>query len=106
VRCSRLRGPGLAKGLRAATVFAFAVAAGCSSAAPRGPMSDGERTYRAKCTACHRVHQPAEETPAQWAKTLDKMEALKKVTLTPEERAQILQYLSGDASAGAAAPLR
>jgi mono/diheme cytochrome c family protein len=69
-------------------------------------MSDGERTYRAKCTACHRVYQPAEETPAQWAKTLDKMEALKKVTLTPEERAQILQYLSGDALAGAAAPLR
>jgi hypothetical protein len=34
------------------------------------------------------------------------MEALKKVTLTPEERAQILQYLSGDALAGAAAPLR
>jgi cytochrome c5 len=106
VRRTRPGVPILAKGGRAAAVIAFAVAAGCSSASPRGPMSDGERTYRAKCTACHRVYQPAEQTPAQWAKTLDKMEALKKVTLTPEERAQILQHLAGDASAGAAAPLR
>jgi hypothetical protein len=69
-------------------------------------MSDGERTYRAKCTACHRLYQPSEQTPAQWANTLDKMEALKKVTLIPEERAQILQYLTGGAPAAAAAPLR
>ena len=69
-------------------------------------MSDGERTYRAKCTACHRVYEPAEETPAQWVKTLDKMEALKKATLSAEERARILQYLSGDAQVVAPAPLR
>jgi mono/diheme cytochrome c family protein len=60
-------------------------------------MSDGERLYRAKCTSCHRVYEPAEQTPSQWAATLDKMQALKKVTLTPEERAQILQYLAGGA---------
>jgi mono/diheme cytochrome c family protein len=102
VKDFRLRASGFGKGVWAAAVVAFAVAAACSSAPPRGPMSDGERTYRAKCSACHRVYQPSEQTPAQWVKTLDKMEALKKVTLTPEERAQILQYLSG----GAAAPLR
>ena len=69
-------------------------------------MSDGERTYRAKCTSCHRVYEPAEQTPAQWVKTIDKMEALKKVTLGAEERAQILQYLTGDAQSLAPAPLR
>ena len=73
------------------------MAAACASGPPRPPMSDGERTYRAKCTSCHRVYEPAEETPAQWVKEVDKMEALKKVTLSSEERAQILQYLSGDA---------
>ena len=106
MRRSRPRVPALSKGLRAAAVIVFAVAAGCSSASPRAPMSDGERTYRAKCTACHRVYQPSEQTPEQWVKTLDKMEALKKATLTPEERAQILQYLSGGPATGAAAPLR
>jgi len=69
-------------------------------------MSDGERMYLAKCTSCHRVYEPAEETPAQWAKEVDKMEALKKVTLSAEERAQILQYLSGDARLAPPAPLR
>ena len=82
------------------------VAAACSSSRPRPRMSDGERSYRAKCTSCHRVYQPAEQTPAQWVKTIDKMEALKKVTLGVEERAQILQFLSGDAQAVAPVPLR
>jgi len=81
-------------------------AAACSSGPPRPPMSDGERTYRAKCTSCHRVYEPHEQTPAQWVQTLDKMEALKKVTLAPEERAQILQYLTGDTSGHATGPLR
>jgi hypothetical protein len=69
-------------------------------------MTEEERTYRAKCSSCHRVYQPAEETPKQWAATLDKMVALKKVTLTPEERAQILQYLTGDARPQPQWPLR
>lgn len=36
-------------------------------------------------------------------KTLDKMEALRKVTLDPGERALILQYLTGVAGPGAPA---
>ena len=88
---------------RAALLLALVA---CSSGRPRGPMSDGERTYRAKCTACHRVYEPTAQTPAQWVRTLDKMEALKKVTLSAEERAQILQYLSGDAPPVAPAPGR
>jgi hypothetical protein len=31
-----------------------------------------------------------------WVANVDKMEELKKVHLSPEERAQILQYLTGD----------
>ena len=84
----------------------LAAVLGCSSGPPRPPMSDGERTYRAKCTSCHRVYQPAEQTPSQWVKTIDTMEALKKVSLAPEERAQILQYLSGDAQSRPQPPLR
>ena len=91
--------------MRLAAALLLALAA-CSSGRPRAAISDGERTYRAKCTSCHRVYEAAEQTPAQWSKTLDKMEALKKVTLAAEERAQILQYLSGDAQAVAPAPLR
>lgn len=82
---------------------AAALASACSTGSPRGPMSDGERLYRAKCTSCHRVYEPTEETPQKWAATLDKMEALKKVKLTPDERALILQYLAG---AQPGAPLR
>jgi mono/diheme cytochrome c family protein len=80
--------------------------AACGLGRPRQPMSDGERTYRAKCASCHRVYEPAEETPGQWAATVEKMEALKKVTLLPEERAQILLYLTGDAGARPQPPLR
>ena len=83
--------------MRRAIAILFAAAA-CSSGPPRPPMSDAERTYRAKCTSCHRVYEPREQTPKQWVATLDKMEALKKVTLSAEERAEILQYLTGTTS--------
>ena len=75
-------------------VVILLLAAACSSA-PSRPMSSGERLYRAKCTSCHRVYEPHEQTPPQWAATLDKMEAEKKVHLTPEDRAEILGYLGG-----------
>jgi hypothetical protein len=95
-----------AAGFRRAWAALLIAAAACSTGAPRGSMTEEERTYRAKCTSCHRVYQPAEETPQQWAATLDKMVALKKVTLTPEERAQILQYLARDAQIQPQSPLR
>src|SRR5205814_541320 len=56
----------------------FLAAAACSSGPPRPPMSEGERTYCAKCTSCHRVYEPHDQTAEQWVRTLDKMEALKK----------------------------
>jgi hypothetical protein len=89
-----------------ATAILMTAAAACSTGQPRAPMSEGERTYRAKCTSCHRVYEPHEETPAQWVKTIDKMEALKKVKLTPEERAEILQYLTGEQQPADNPPLR
>jgi cytochrome c2 len=64
----------------------------CSSA-PSHPMSSGERLYRAKCTSCHRVYEPAERK--DWPQVIDKMEAQKKVHLSQEDRAEILQYLAG-----------
>jgi hypothetical protein len=89
-----------------ASLLLLLAAAACSSGPPRPPLSEGERTYRAKCTSCHRIYEPHEQTPEQWVRTLDKMVALKKVTLEPEERAQILQYLTGDSHTPATTPLR
>ena len=56
-------------------------------------MSSAERLYRAKCTSCHRAYEPAERK--DWARQIDKMEALKKVHLSQEDRAEILEYLAG-----------
>ena len=80
--------------MRAAAAV-FLVLAGCGASRPRGPMSDSERLYNGKCSSCHRLYEPAEHTPAQWEAAIDKMEALKKVHLQPEERALILGYLGG-----------
>lgn len=68
------------------------------SGAQRADMSEGERTYRAKCTACHRPYEPTNYTPPEWTASLDKMERLNKVHLSQAERAQILQYLTGNPS--------
>ena len=70
------------------------LAAACSSA-PSRPLSEEERLYRAKCTSCHRAYQPGARK--DWPAVLDKMQAEKKTRLSPEERAQILQFLQGPA---------
>lgn len=78
----------------------LAILVGCSCACgvgrPRGPMSDGERMYLAKCTSCHSAYAPTERTPPKWADAIDEMEAKKKVHLAPDERALILTWLTGD----------
>jgi hypothetical protein len=56
-------------------------------------MSEGESLYRAKCTSCHRFYEPSERR--DWPAVLDKMEAEKKVHLSPEDRAEILTFLQG-----------
>ncbi|HEY6912043.1 MAG TPA: hypothetical protein VI356_21880 [Myxococcales bacterium] len=76
--------------------LALAALAACSSA-PSRPMSEEERTYRSKCTSCHRAFEPAERK--DWPRILDKMQAEKKTHLTGEERARILLFLQGNAQA-------
>jgi hypothetical protein len=70
-------------------------AAACGGSQPRGPMSDARRMYLSKCTACHSEYAPSTYTPEQWQTALDEMEKLKRVHLSPDERALILSYLSG-----------
>ena len=73
--------------------IALSMAAACSSA-PSRPLSEEERTYRAKCTSCHRAYEPAERK--DWPTILDRMQAEKKTNLNVEERAQILAFLQGN----------
>jgi hypothetical protein len=68
------------------------LAAACGSA-PSRPLSQEERTYRAKCTSCHRAYEPGERK--DWPAVIDRMQAEKKTHLNEEERAQILQFLQG-----------
>ena len=81
--------------MRAGALLACLGLLACSSA-PSRPMTEGERLYRSKCTSCHRAYEPHERS--DWPKVLDKMEAEKKVRLTPEDRAEILGYLAGSPS--------
>ena len=78
---------------------------GCTEARPRAPLSDGERLYLVRCTGCHAAYEPGERTPEEWTGAVAKMERWKKVTLSDEDRALILGYLSGVAAGttGAAA---
>jgi len=95
--------------MRIRIVFGAAATAAlvaCSSGRPRGPLSDGERVYLARCTACHAAYEPEERSPAEWTAAVAKMERWKKVTLTPGDRSLILGYLTGSAPSAppAAAP--
>jgi hypothetical protein len=85
----------------AAAIVVGLLVAACGAGRPRGPMSDGERMYLAKCTSCHDAYAPGQYRPAEWAKMVGGMEAEKKVTLSGEERALILGYLSGQKVAAA-----
>jgi hypothetical protein len=59
-------------------------------------MSEGQLLYMAKCTSCHSAYEPSAYPPAKWRENVAEMEAANKVHLTPEERAGILTYLTGD----------
>lgn len=67
----------------------------CADGRPRAPMTEGQRLYLAKCTSCHSAWEPAKHTPQEWRKNVEEMEEAKKLTLTAEERAEILRYLTG-----------
>jgi hypothetical protein len=76
--------------------WALALALSACSGMPRSSMTDEQRVYLSKCTSCHAVYEPARYSPQEWTAIVAKMERLKKVQLSEAERAQILQYLTGD----------
>jgi mono/diheme cytochrome c family protein len=77
-------------------LFAIGLLLGaCGGGRPRGAMSDGERLYLTKCTSCHSAYQPSDYPPKAWLAAMDDMEKQKRVHLSQEERAMILQYLTG-----------
>jgi hypothetical protein len=73
----------------------LALAAGCGALQPRAPMSDGQRLYLDKCTSCHDAYEPHEFTPDKWKEAVREMEGNDRITLTVQERTDILQYLTG-----------
>ena len=83
----------------AALLSCAALAAACADGRPRGPISAGERLYLAKCTSCHSAYAPSKYTAKQWHDNVHEMEGAKKVTLSPDERAEILTYLTGSPTA-------
>ena len=87
--------------MKAALVASALLLAACGSSRPRAPMSDGERMYLAKCTSCHDAYPPTEYAPTVWPKKVAEMEAAKKLTLAREERALILEFLTGKRMAAA-----
>jgi mono/diheme cytochrome c family protein len=62
---------------------------------PRAPMSDGERLYLDKCTACHQAYEPHQYSPTRWIAAIDQMQSDGRIVLTDEERAEILGYVTG-----------
>lgn len=74
---------------------ACGLASACGAGKPRGPLSEGERLYRAKCTSCHSAYELHEYSPAQWTKSVAEMERLKRVRLAADERALLLEFLTG-----------
>src|SRR3954469_15759763 len=79
--------------VKAAALLMGLLLAACGSM-PSRALTEEERTYRSKCTSCHRAHEPSERS--DWPQVLDRMQAEKKTHLTSEERASILQFLQGN----------
>jgi hypothetical protein len=82
------------RGAAIAVAALCALATACADGKPRPPMSAGQRLYLAKCTSCHSAYEPRELTAEKWRTSLGEMELAKKVTLTNEERAEILAYVT------------
>ena len=59
-----------------------------AGAAP--PQPDAARLYRAKCSSCHRLKEPAEHDAATWRRAVERFGR----HLSPEERAAVAEYLS------------
>jgi hypothetical protein len=66
------------------------------------PLPDAEsppaKLYAARCGGCHAVYQPATLTPHMWQVQVERMDqkyrAVGQPVPTPQEKAQILDYLT------------
>ena len=75
----------------AAVVFVAAVSCVKEQKTVYGP---GESIYRSKCGACHPKRDPKSFDRAGWDKVLDKHKD--RVPLDPKQRADLLNFLSGE----------
>ncbi len=55
-------------------------------------IKDGLLTYKIKCSKCHELHDTEEFTATKWVKIIDWMAP--KARLEPEEKANVLAYVS------------
>lgn len=64
---------------------------GCAGSLDKGPWTQGQRLYRAKCRSCHKLINPKKHSDEEWKVFVEKYS--EKSNLTESERRQILQYL-------------
>lgn len=54
-------------------------------------LTDGHRTYRARCSSCHRLYAPGELAPDDWPEAVDYMS--ERAHLTPAEQTAVTRFL-------------
>lgn len=64
-------------------------------AAAASAEAQGQKIYTAQCGRCHELHRPDEYTVGQWKPILHRM--ADKAKLSPEEKLQVMTYLSHQA---------
>ena len=93
--------------LRAGVVIlALGALAGCATYVPEpdalmaggdeGRLADlraGRRLYVDKCAGCHSLIPVDRFDAARWTAEVEEMQKLKKVRLSPDDQARLLQYL-------------
>jgi mono/diheme cytochrome c family protein len=70
------------------------------SPATLAELRGGYQIYRGKCSGCHGLFPVEEYDSQEWESGVAKMIRLKKVRLQPEEREQLLKYLSTSGAGG------
>lgn len=68
-----------------------------AEAAAAVTMEEKHALYAASCVRCHKLVEPGKFTKEEWVGWLDKMAPKAKVT--PEQKAQIYDYVSAHAKA-------
>ncbi len=68
-------------------------------------LTGGHRTYRARCSSCHRQYAPGELAPDAWPEVVADMS--ERARLTPAEQTAVTRFLvaASAGSRGAASPI-